>query len=121
MAKAGTITTTHPSSARHRLKWWEIDLNWYGIQVLRRLGLATQIKLPRADARIKLAVSQPAAISVSGQDKAATEFVHSPAKRNRFPRGPRLDRYKAARRILHRKPSTHGLVRLTSIIKRESR
>jgi len=47
----------HPSSARHGLKWWEIDLNWYGIQLLRRLGLAKQIKLPRLDSRIKLAVS----------------------------------------------------------------
>jgi hypothetical protein len=120
LAKAGTITTTHPSSARHGLKWWEIDLNWYGIQVLRRLGLATQIKLPRADARIKLAVSQPAAISVSGKTKPQPNSPIPPTKRNRFRRGPRLDRYEAAR-ILHRKPSTHGLVRLTSIIKRESR
>jgi hypothetical protein len=85
LANSGTITTTHPSSARHGLKWWEIDLNWYGIQVLRRLGLATQIKLPRADARIKLAVSQPAAISVSGQDKATTEFAQSPAQEKQVP------------------------------------
>ena len=35
----------HPTSARHGLKWWEIDLNWYGIQVLRLLGLARQIKV----------------------------------------------------------------------------
>jgi hypothetical protein len=69
LAKAGTITTTHPSSARHGLKWWEIDLNWYGIQVLRRLGLATQIKLPRADARIKLAVSQPQRFRYRGKTK----------------------------------------------------
>jgi stearoyl-CoA desaturase (delta-9 desaturase) len=51
----------HPSSARHGLKWWEIDMNWYGIRVLRLLGLATQIKLPRADARVKLASAQTAA------------------------------------------------------------
>lgn len=35
----------HPTSARHGLKWWEIDLNWYGIQLLRMLGLARQIKV----------------------------------------------------------------------------
>ncbi len=35
----------HPTSARHGLKWYEIDLNWYCIRVLKVLGLATQIKL----------------------------------------------------------------------------
>jgi stearoyl-CoA desaturase (delta-9 desaturase) len=34
----------HPVSARHGLAWYEVDLNWYGIQVLRLLGLAKQIK-----------------------------------------------------------------------------
>ncbi len=34
----------HPTSARHGLKWYEIDLNWYGIWVLKKLGLARQIK-----------------------------------------------------------------------------
>ena len=37
----------HMYSARHGLRWWEIDMNWYGIQALRVLGLATEIKLPR--------------------------------------------------------------------------
>jgi stearoyl-CoA desaturase (delta-9 desaturase) len=50
----------HPSSARHGLKWWEFDLNWYGIQTMRLLGLAREIKLPRADARIKLVSDTPA-------------------------------------------------------------
>lgn len=43
----------HPSSARHGLRWWEIDSNWYVISALRALGLAHDIKLPRADSRIK--------------------------------------------------------------------
>ncbi len=43
----------HPSSARHGLKWWEVDMNWYGIQTLRVLGLAKNIKLPRASSRIQ--------------------------------------------------------------------
>ena len=34
----------HPTSARHGLKWYEIDLNWYGIWALKKLGLAQQIK-----------------------------------------------------------------------------
>jgi stearoyl-CoA desaturase (delta-9 desaturase) len=35
----------HPTSARHGLAWYEIDLNWYGIWVLEKLGLAKQIRL----------------------------------------------------------------------------
>jgi stearoyl-CoA desaturase (delta-9 desaturase) len=35
----------HPSSARHGLVWYEIDVNWYGIWVLKKLGLAKKIRL----------------------------------------------------------------------------
>ncbi len=35
----------HPTSARHGLKWYEVDLNWYGIWALKVLGLAKQIKV----------------------------------------------------------------------------
>lgn len=34
-----------PTSARHGLKWYEIDINWYGIMLLKLLGLAKSIKL----------------------------------------------------------------------------
>jgi fatty-acid desaturase len=37
----------HPSSARHGLKWYEIDMNWYGIWMLKVFRLATQINLGR--------------------------------------------------------------------------
>ncbi len=37
----------HPQSARHGLAWYEIDMNWMGISVLKLLGLAWDIKLPR--------------------------------------------------------------------------
>jgi stearoyl-CoA desaturase (delta-9 desaturase) len=43
----------HPSSARHGLRWWEIDSNWYVISALRMFGLAREIKLPRENGRIK--------------------------------------------------------------------
>jgi sn-1 stearoyl-lipid 9-desaturase len=33
-----------PPSARHGLKWYEIDFNWYGIWVLKQLGLASNIQ-----------------------------------------------------------------------------
>jgi stearoyl-CoA desaturase (delta-9 desaturase) len=34
----------HPVSARHGLAWYELDLNWIGINTLRMLGLAWDIK-----------------------------------------------------------------------------
>jgi len=37
----------HPQSARHGLAWYEFDLNWYGISVLRWLHLAWDVKTPR--------------------------------------------------------------------------
>jgi len=43
----------HPTSARHGLKWWEIDFNWYTISLLRSIGLVRDVKLPRADSRVK--------------------------------------------------------------------
>jgi sn-1 stearoyl-lipid 9-desaturase len=33
----------HPVSARHGLRWYEFDINWYGIWVLSKLGLAHDI------------------------------------------------------------------------------
>jgi stearoyl-CoA desaturase (delta-9 desaturase) len=33
----------HPVSARHGLKWYEIDFNWYGIWAMKKLGLARQV------------------------------------------------------------------------------
>ncbi len=32
-------------SARHGMKWWEIDITWMTIQLLQVLGLATKVKL----------------------------------------------------------------------------
>lgn len=34
----------HPTSARHGLRWYEVDLNWLGIRALQFLGLAHSIK-----------------------------------------------------------------------------
>jgi hypothetical protein len=36
----------HPFSARHGLAWYEIDLNYYGIWIMGRLGLAKKINVP---------------------------------------------------------------------------
>ena len=37
----------HPTSARHGLRWYELDLNWLGIRTLQFLGLAHSIKRVR--------------------------------------------------------------------------
>ena len=37
----------HPLSARHGLRWYEIDLNWYAIWVFSKLGLIWDIKQHR--------------------------------------------------------------------------
>jgi stearoyl-CoA desaturase (delta-9 desaturase) len=37
----------YPTSARHGLRWYEIDFNWLGIWVLQLLGLAKAIKKVR--------------------------------------------------------------------------
>jgi fatty-acid desaturase len=41
----------HPTSARHGLAWYEIDLNWYGIRVMQFLRLAKAIKFARLSNR----------------------------------------------------------------------
>jgi sn-1 stearoyl-lipid 9-desaturase len=33
----------HPVSARHGLRWYEVDFNWYGIWLMKKLGLARQV------------------------------------------------------------------------------
>jgi sn-1 stearoyl-lipid 9-desaturase len=59
----------HPVSARHGLKWYEFDLNWYGIWAFKKLGLARhvyQLKLSELEEheREKLtAIAQPELIA----------------------------------------------------------
>lgn len=35
-----------PRSARHGLRWWELDLSWVVLRVLEKAGLVTDVKLP---------------------------------------------------------------------------
>lgn len=37
---------TFPSSARHGLKWYQLDMAWYAIWVLRKIGLANKVLIP---------------------------------------------------------------------------
>ncbi|KAH7547407.1 hypothetical protein FEM48_Zijuj01G0306400 [Ziziphus jujuba var. spinosa] len=33
-------------SARHGLKWWQLDMTWYVVRFLQAVGLATDVKVP---------------------------------------------------------------------------
>ena len=37
----------HPASARHGLRWFELDITWLHIRLLRRLRLAHRIRQAR--------------------------------------------------------------------------
>lgn len=39
----------HPVSARHGLRWYEVDPNFYGIWLLSKLGLAKKIQIAKFD------------------------------------------------------------------------
>ena len=39
----------HPVSARHGLRWYEVDPNFYGIWILSKLGLAKKIQIAKYD------------------------------------------------------------------------
>jgi stearoyl-CoA desaturase (Delta-9 desaturase) len=41
-----------PASARHGLRWWEIDLSYYLIRGMEALGLAWRVRLPNQSAMI---------------------------------------------------------------------
>jgi stearoyl-CoA desaturase (delta-9 desaturase) len=41
-----------PTSARHGLKWYEFDLNWWGIRALQLMGLARSIKTARFNSNL---------------------------------------------------------------------
>jgi fatty-acid desaturase len=49
----------NPVLARHGLKWYEIDFNWYTIWILAQLGLASDIHGPKLPSRARL--SEPLA------------------------------------------------------------
>jgi sn-1 stearoyl-lipid 9-desaturase len=59
----------HPVSARHGLKWYEFDINWYGIWALKKIGLARHVyrvrlsELREHEAK-KLASAGPELVSI---------------------------------------------------------
>jgi fatty-acid desaturase len=54
----------HPTSARHGLAWYEVDMNWYGIWTLQKLGLARDVyrtRLPEKSRDNEVAAESAAA------------------------------------------------------------
>ena len=47
----------HQASARHGLRWYQWDPAWYGIWLLKTLGLAKKVHLPTPEAVRRLSVS----------------------------------------------------------------
>jgi fatty-acid desaturase len=58
----------HPTSARHGLAWYEIDMNWWGIRTLKWLGLAKSIR----QVRLKDPIPS-ASLPVEAQDQLFAE------------------------------------------------
>lgn len=61
----------HPSSSRHGLKWYEIDLNWYAIWIMQKVGLAWNVyryKLPGLASRLQ--ATEPALSTVENAAQA---------------------------------------------------
>ena len=34
-------------SARHGLRWWQLDVTWYLLRTMQALGLVWDVKLPK--------------------------------------------------------------------------
>jgi len=43
----------HPTSARHGLAWYELDITWLQISLLEKLGIARAVKVARIDAELQ--------------------------------------------------------------------
>jgi fatty-acid desaturase len=39
----------HPTSARHGLAWYEFDISWITLTVMKKLGIATQVRVVKID------------------------------------------------------------------------
>jgi fatty-acid desaturase len=67
-----------PSSSRHGLKWYEIDLNWYAIWTMQKLGLVWQVY------RYKLSSHQ-------SEEDSVAEATRESARRIPVPADPQTD------------------------------
>ncbi len=43
----------YPRSARHGLAWYELDISWWEIRFLQKVGLATAVRRARLQFKVK--------------------------------------------------------------------
>jgi sn-1 stearoyl-lipid 9-desaturase len=55
-----------PFSARHGLRWFEVDMTWWHVQLLRFLRLADRIRIPSDLMRRRLAYANVRSVGVNG-------------------------------------------------------
>jgi fatty-acid desaturase len=48
---------TYPNMAKAGLRWWEVDMTWWAIQLLRATGLAKKVVMPPSQAIAKISPS----------------------------------------------------------------
>jgi stearoyl-CoA desaturase (delta-9 desaturase) len=50
----------HPTSARHGLAWYELDISWLQIKLLEKLGLARNVKVAKTSSALPIAEREAA-------------------------------------------------------------
>jgi fatty-acid desaturase len=60
-----------PTSARHGIRWWEVDVTWYATWLMEKLGLASKVIRPK---QIVAAATAKTSLEIS-------EFPEKPAQR----------------------------------------
>ena len=99
----------HPVSARHGLRWYEIDPNFYGIWLLAKLGLARKIQVAKFDP----ANPKPAGLYARAARRYFLRSSPLPTARRRTAAPPpaparRREADVAVRvRVVHRVPAQH--------------
>ena len=43
-----------PTSARHGLRWWQLDVSYYVIRLLALVGLAWNVRVPSRETRARM-------------------------------------------------------------------
>jgi sn-1 stearoyl-lipid 9-desaturase len=54
----------HPTSVRHGLAWYEFDINWLCIEALKKMGLATDLRVAK--------LAQPVIVATQAEEDAMT-------------------------------------------------
>jgi len=64
----------YPKSAQHGMQWFEVDITWYTIMLLERLGLATDVVRPPVAARKpkKIAIENSSPIGLLSESSMTT-------------------------------------------------